>query len=231
MLPPDVWVIIGSMLKPRHLSRLLRTNKTLLRLLVDNEEYWTRVAAHLVWRGSEGMELNSREFPEASDMLPVEEHNLYYLIGLDCGYKRGMDLFIERIQLTIDARSVLPNDPGPWWAEFQLIPTLRERTVKFYLETSGQHWFGMFLPAIRGDEKEISMRELARRVTEQDWVARNRDVTRMIIKDFVCRMEDANIPAASKRFCFRQLGSLLWRLAADGDEISPAEIGMNMCLF
>jgi hypothetical protein len=230
-LTPDIWSLIGSMLKPRHLAKLLRTNKA-LRETLDNEGYWTRVAAHLVWRGSDSMELHTREFPEDSDLLPVlEEHNLYYMLGLENGYKWGMDLFIERIQTTIDTYSALPDGPGPWWAQFLTIPSLRDKTIKLFTETTGEHWYGCHLPRIKGDETEISMKELAKRVTEQDWIEGKSNPTRKLLKAFVCRIEDANIPAASKRYCFRELNTLFWRLAAEGPEISPTEIGMDICLF
>lgn len=230
-LTPDAWTNVGTCLKPRHLAKLLQTNKALCKVL-DNETYWTRVAAHLVWRGSDCLELHTREFPEEEDRLPVlEEHNLYYMLGLERGYKWGIDLFIDRIQAAIDAYSTLPDGPGPWWAEFKVIPSLRDRTVKFYTETTGQHWYGIHLPYIKGDEQQISMKELAKRVTEQDWIRGKSDTTRKILKAFVCKMEDADIPPASKRYCFRELNTLFWRLAANGLEIAPTEIGMDICLF
>ena len=230
-LTPDAWTTIGSMLKPRHLAKLLRTNKA-LRQILDTEAYWTRVAAHLVWRGSESMELHSEEFPEEEDRLPVLKGvNLYYLLGLDSGYKHGMDLFIDRIQQTIDAYSTLPDEAGAWWAGFNAIAGLRERTVKLYVETTGKHWYGMFLPQITGDEHTVSMKELAKRVTEQDWVKGKSDPTRKLLKDFVCRMEDADLTPASKRFFFREIGKLFWRITANGGEVAPTEIGMDICLF
>ena len=82
-LQEDVWRSVSLHLKPRHLSKLMLTCKTMLRC-VDTDQYWTRVAAHLVCRGCDWMELHSEEFPEETDVLkPISEVNLYYLIGLD----------------------------------------------------------------------------------------------------------------------------------------------------
>ena len=228
MLTSDTWLIVGTMLKPRHLSKLMRTNKTLLGLL-DNEEYWTRVATHLVWRGDKRLELNSRKFTEMADLLPAEEHNLYYMIGLDRGYKWGMDRFIQRVQMAIEANSsILPD--GHWWKELKLAPTLRSKTVKFY-ESTGESWLGTFLPTVKGDEQDISMKELARRVTEQDWINGRSDPMQKLIKDFVCRMEDADMSPASKRFFFRELDTLFWSIQVSGENLQPLEVGMYICLF
>jgi hypothetical protein len=94
MIPADTWVLIGLHLKPRYLSRLLRTCKR-VKMLVDNNNYWTRVAAHRIWRTCESMEIE--DVASNDDVLPRIEHNLLHMIGLDHGYFWTMELFFRRL--------------------------------------------------------------------------------------------------------------------------------------
>jgi hypothetical protein len=232
-LTHDMWAYVGSMLRPRHLFRLMRTNKA-IKAIIDNEEYWTKVAAHLVWRGCELMELHQVDHPGPERLLPsVHDVNLYYLLGLDRGYLWGMDLFLQRINETIALYSKLPTGTGAWMSEFVPIKCLRDRTVKFYVETSGVNVCGTFIPKIQGDEDRITMKELARRITHQDWGRRERDSTFTLTKRFVCNIEDAPIAASSKRFVLQELHKLLWGLAMEENTnfLGPVELAQDICLF
>ncbi len=96
-LPDEIWVQIGLHLKPRHLAKLIRVSKK-MKKLVDNDAYWTRVAAHAVWRQKECLELRSWE---GENFAPIEV-NLYDMLALDRGYFWGMELFLGRLNETID---------------------------------------------------------------------------------------------------------------------------------
>ena len=235
-LSDDAWGHVGLHLKPRHLSKLMRTCKR-VRLAVDTDRYWTRAAAHLVWRGSEYMELHSREFPSADDLLPPvdEAYNLYYLVGLDRGYYHGMEMFLRRIQETISVYGRVPGYQGGWWAEFHGVEGLRNRTVKLYVETAAPCWFGTKLPKLEGDEDRIDMKEMARRVTILDWVqsktGQRSEWPRM--RKFVCDLEDDPMPAVYKRRIFRKLHKLVWALmdAETGDELPTSVVAGDICIF
>jgi hypothetical protein len=228
-LSDDMWAQVGLHLKPRHLLKLMGTCKRVWRA-VDTEEYWTRVAAHLVWRASEHMELNSREYPLDDDRMPPisEAHNLYYLIGLDCGYHHGMELFLRRIQETIDAygRPGEEEDeegPGQWFAGFHGVPGLRERTIRMFTENVYEGWHGTRLPRLQGDEDRIPMKELARRATLQEWTdhrKRGWPTMRKIVFD----MEDEPTSGVYKRRIFRKLRRLVWGLTdLDAEKGGPGE--------
>ena len=83
--------------RPRYLAKLLQTSKNVQRL-VDNNQYWTRVAAHQVWQSFECMDIN--DSPATEDVLPWPgiEHNLMHMLGLDQGYFWTMQLFFWRLE-------------------------------------------------------------------------------------------------------------------------------------
>lgn len=241
LLSDDMWAQVGLHVKPRHLFKLMLTCKR-IRRAVDTERYWTRVAAHLVWRGSEHMELVSREHPMTDDRMPPidEAYNLYYLIGLDRGYYHGMEMFLRRIQETIDAygRPEEEEEPGPWFAKFHEIVGLRERTIRMYAETTGLDWFGWRMPTLQGDESRISMKELARRMTVFEWVDRTKAARNgwPRMQRFVFEMEDDPMPSVYKRRIFRQLNRLVWGLLEfDLEEeqapMIPMLLTMEACIF
>lgn len=248
VLYADGWRSVGLHLKPRHLFRLMLTCKSICSH-VDNETYWTRVAAHLVWRGCEWLELHSREFPEDTDVLPpIPESNLYYMIGLERGYYWGMERFLQRIQEVMDfyCTSVEPEqgdkEEVQWIRDIMALPSLRERTIKYYLDSAeGRHgdyqtckedkWLSR-VPRLKGDEDGISMKVLAKRVTHEDWIkGKNRAWSRRM-KAFVCSIEDCDMPARHKQFFSRELSRLIWDMVAvDGVELSPTEMALDVCLF
>jgi hypothetical protein len=94
MLSHDTWMQIGLHLKPRHLAKLLRTSKS-MKNIVDNEAYWTRVAAHAAWHDCCLMDLHPMD--RGFERLQPMQHNLYYMIWLDRGYYWSMERFFERI--------------------------------------------------------------------------------------------------------------------------------------
>jgi len=78
-LPHDVVRHIGLHLKPRHLYRLMRACRRLLRI-VDCDAYWERAAAHAVLRHVNGLD-------------PLA-HSLFHLVNVD--YRASIDTVIQR---------------------------------------------------------------------------------------------------------------------------------------
>ena len=131
MLPPDAWVLIGLHLKPRYLAKLLRTSKSVQRL-VDNHQYWTRVAAHQVWRSFEGMEIDDSQSPE--DVLPRIEHNLMHMLGLEHSYLWTMELFFRRLDDVIAYYAVHDQEVyRPFWESLKP-KSLEEKTRSWMIE-------------------------------------------------------------------------------------------------
>jgi len=96
-LPDDVWRQIGLHLKPRHLRNLMATNKH-IKSVVDNENYWARVAFHLVWRHVDDMELVLVCIEQAECLrLPHPVGDLCRLTYVPDGYKAGVDQMFARV--------------------------------------------------------------------------------------------------------------------------------------
>ena len=201
MLPPDAWVLIGLHLKPRYLAKLLRTSKSVQRL-VDNHQYWTRVAAHQVWRSFEGMEID--DSPSAVDVLPPIEHNLMHMLGLDRGYYWTMELFFRRLD---DAIAYYAGhdleEYRPFWESLKGMP-LDEKTRAWMIERlrplSPPHAVELTIAA-----HERTMKEIAKHEIEDTMADNDRRLNR-----FVCAMEDDPMPPMYKRAFFRKLDAILW---------------------
>lgn len=97
MLPDDVWRQVGLHLKPRHLVKLMATSKHIFSI-VDNENYWARVAFHLIWR-----EVYEMEFVLVCEeqvhclQLPIFIGDPYYLSCVYNGYKWAIDQIFARV--------------------------------------------------------------------------------------------------------------------------------------
>jgi hypothetical protein len=93
-LGPELVMMIARHLLPRHLYKLMQTSK-FVKKTVDTEEYWERVALHSVFRHydiTEIMECDEKDrvFPKLS--------GLYYLVNLEHGYCKTMDIIIARVR-------------------------------------------------------------------------------------------------------------------------------------
>ena len=221
-------------LKPRHLSKLMRTSKA-IRTWVDGDYYWTRVVLHLLCRRCSWMELHSAEFPEDTDVLtPLKTtENLFFLVGLDKGYFWGMETFLARVQEAIEYYSDKPEDPCYWLASFKDIGSLRDKAVKFYLKgifMSEGEWTSD-LPKLKGDEKVVPMKELAKRLTYNVWIKGRDKGWKKLMKEFVRKIEDHSMPSEFKRFFSRELSLLLWKTIAEGVEVCVSEVAMEICIF
>ena len=135
VLSRDIWTIIGLHLRPRHLVRLMQTCKT-INMVVNNETYWTRVAAHLQWRNCQLMDLSSSQ--------------LYFMNGLECGYYAGMNEFLEYMDDVI-------QDEFP---EYQSLDLRMRVVTSFKDELIKHHDTG----SMQGDENQITMKTFTRRL-------------------------------------------------------------------
>jgi len=135
VLPREIWTIIGLHLRPRHLVKLMLTCKT-INMAVNNEMYWTRVAAHVQWRNCQFMDLSSSQ--------------LYFMNGLECGYYAGMNEFLEYMDDVI-------QDEFP---EYQILD-LRMRVVTRFKDELVKYHDPV---SMQGDENQITMKTFTRRL-------------------------------------------------------------------
>ena len=219
LLSDEVWTLIGFHLKPRHLATLMRASKA-VRAAVDNEAYWTRVAAHLVWRNCGTMEVYSGPKRDPWDILPPPAMNLYYLNGLDVGYAQAMDTFIRRIDVMMTACTQRGDD----WTEYQATD-LRTRTVMLLKD----HITHKAIPMkMIGDEDSASMKELAKRVATRS--ARDGKAYQMTRK-FVNELDDHPMPACFKREIMGKLGGLLLGLFDESPSLDTFDLHDEICKF
>jgi len=101
-LGPELLFSIACHLKPRHLSRLMRTSKT-IKAAVDTEEYWARVAVHIVYmefRKGNGDLRRAHDLPSTAR----------YLVNMEYGYCEAIDWFINAMRGLI--KTGLEYHPG-----------------------------------------------------------------------------------------------------------------------
>jgi len=135
ILPREIWTLIGLHLRPRHLVKLMLTCKT-INMAVNNETYWTRVAAHLQWRSCEFIDTSSS--------------SLYFMNGLEYGYYAGMNNFLKYMEDVI-------QDKFP---EYQALD-LRMRTVTRFKDELAKY---NDTASMQGDEDIITMKVLSERL-------------------------------------------------------------------
>ena len=100
-LTPEISTEIILHLQPRHVYKLMRTNRAMYEQCTS-KVYWERVAFHLAFRGHI---FNSKII-----------HDLYDMALLRMGYKRAMDTFIEAVRQDIHA------SPNVYWADKDVKP-------------------------------------------------------------------------------------------------------------
>lgn len=225
VLSDDVWVQIGLHLKPRHLFKLMCTNKR-VKLLVDNEVYWTRVAAHLLLRDHWMLESHApheRGFGSEACLPPFESKH-YYMVGLDQGYFRAMEYFMHRIEASIEAYSLLGDQH-----DLAYITRIRESGKGLGLEG---------LVHARKPGKHVlttdTMKELARYETISFWKTGKQEhigESWPNIQKFLCQLEDDPMPAKYKRHVFRSM----WEAFGEGMMLysngKKPFIGTDLCIF
>ena len=219
-VPPDIWVLIGLHLKPRYLVKLMQTSKV-IKKVVDSENYWTRVAAHLFWRDRDCMEVFT--FEDSQDVLPRIKHNLYYMLGLDHGYFWGMERFFQRLDEMILHYSLndVTEEYRAWWIALQGM-SLKEKTLEYM--KSDSMTIGKRLPA----DFHVSLLDMKEQAKKQ----MIQDQGKSTINKFVCEMEDDPMPNKYKRQFFRKLDRVLWESqeeALHGN--SHIDLAFDICKF
>ena len=200
-IPQDTWVLIGLHLKPRHLFKLLVSCKTVNRL-VDNNGYWTRVAAHQVWRDFEGLEIDDKAGDD--DVFPRIEHNLTHMLGLEHGYFWSMERFFQRLDEVIQYYSANGLESNrDFWASLACM-SLEEKTRVWLIDRTRLEQGFSIEPRLVSTRVE-SMKEVAKEEMEVELHNSDRRFNR-----FVCEMEDSPMPLQYKREFFRKLDGLLW---------------------
>ena len=225
-LSDDVWVHIGLHLKPRHLSKLMRTCKRINRL-VDNETYWTRVVGHLALRDSWILDLSPPCGESAISSVigiadfPKLDPGLYFLVGLDQGYYLGLQQFFQGISNSIQWFSTSGDEDDRAWFVEKQGQTLQELILEYAVDKWRR-------PATD------SMKDFAKDATIEFWVT---DKTHLQgcwpgLQKFLIDLEDDPMPAVYKRRIFRKMfdsfgGSLqLWCGPS-----SSAFVVSDLCIF
>jgi len=215
----ELFAFIGQHLRPRKLYLLMQTNKQIL-ASVEQDSYWTRVAAHLVWRGCESMEVEDYTYKDVHDQLPQPTFNMYHLNGADQGYCKAMDAFVARIGQMI----ALPAPEGQdLWRSFRG-RSVREQTIMQYQATHDDFGMGPLW-----DEGTITMKQLAKRIV-CSWPLSGNQKRR---KAFVDDLEDHPMPARYKREIMQKLHTLLWEWehASGSHHTCAAKIAQDICHF
>jgi hypothetical protein len=206
LVPHDTWMQIGLHLKPRHLSKLMLTSKT-IHNIVDNDAYWTRVAAHAVWHECCLLDVDPLNF--GFERLPPLKHNIYYMLALDRGYYWSMQCFFERMEECIAFYANTTSDEDArhkeWCLQLKSM-TLAERTMTrirvrgYDTDTDGLETM-----------KAVAKSEFARTMLYNN--SGRSAQTSACINKFMRVMDDDPTPAAHKRAIFKKLDDFLYELA------------------
>jgi hypothetical protein len=207
-----LWIQIALHLKPRYLAKLMQTCKYLNELLgAQNKDYWTRVAAHTVWRYHDAVEVMTIRSP--ADVLPpiAQDQNLFYMLALDHGYFWGMELFFKRMDETIQHYSVndTTQDYCDWWAALKAM-TLEGKTRWMMKE------IGMQVDA------NTSMKDFVKQHTLKTLSSIDKPFNK-----FLCDIEDDPMPPVFKRRLMRRLEDCLWSSC----ETDPSDLACRICKF
>jgi hypothetical protein len=100
-LGPELLFSIACHLKPRHLYKLMQTSKT-IKAAVDTEEYWARVAVHIVL-----MQFRWNDEFRSMGRLPA---TIRYLVNDYCGYSKSIDCCINAMRAFM--KNGLKDHPG-----------------------------------------------------------------------------------------------------------------------
>jgi hypothetical protein len=221
-LSDDTWAHVGLHLKPRHLSKLLRTCKRVNRV-VDNEAYWTRVVAHLVLRESYLADIDRPcgEKVPYCEYLPAADPSLYFMVGLEQSYYQSMQCFLQRIP---DMLVEFVKEGGAY--EQALAAKTQGLTLEqLTLDCAMRKW----TPDSDG------MKGFAKAATIEFWVTdktKRYDFKWPKLQRFLIDMEDDPMPVVYKRRIFRKmydaLGDCLHLYC--GLHTDPS-VGSDLCIF
>lgn len=115
---PDLVTLVQMHLSPRHLYKLMQTSSGVKQVLLDNEEYWSRVAAHLIWREH----VIHCPFFNDEDTTKHPQAYLYKMQNLRTGYKSSMDEFFELIKAKMQEAHPAYEDPDFPLDEDEVLP-------------------------------------------------------------------------------------------------------------
>lgn len=158
-LPIDVWPLVAQHLKPRHAWKLLGVSRTANRG-VDTEEYWARVALHMVMHGDYGMEL---DFPPCR-RLPDPMKGVHTMRFVTGGYAAAMKFFVNRVRqmlaLPIQAVANAGREQFALYADAPLADIVR-MYYQYYAELLPDHAEWVKLKALfeRAGSEVISMKQ------------------------------------------------------------------------
>ena len=220
----DAVMHIQMHLKPRHMLKLMLTCKQAAKILNENEEYWTRVAAHAIFRDCEAMEIvycftsptldmTEDKINDWKRLLPFHitpgtpsnhgdcvDINFYDLTALDKGYYWTMERFFERLNLMMQ----IYTEDGKWdWSEYKGL-SLKKQTQLYYRINCFQ--LSGFMP---NDKEEFDMKEMAGNAYRTMYTRPNDDA----VLDFLHEIDDnPHMPEWCKRQVMRGLKKLFYEI-------------------
>jgi hypothetical protein len=195
-LTPELWAMVSLHLKPRHLSKLMLTNKQ-IKAAVDVDPYWARVAAHLMWRNEEMLELSDDEDMQSYRSLPPPCPNLFYLVNAQGGYYQGMECFLLRLRQLLAQGYTFSEK----WGEFADAPL--PAIVRLYDRFRA---IDMDEDELFDKDEELSMKQIAQRECAQ---MAPQDPS---LREFVHTIEDDPMPAEHKRRFMEALDVMMWKM-------------------
>lgn len=216
-------------LKPRHLAKLLQTCKYMNMMLGTNNEYWTRVAAHLVWRDQTECINNYDNFTIHSDRF---RNRLYDMVNLPHGYKFAMDEFIViiRKEMASDEHDFDDDedgkDPFKWkaCADAPLDVKVRVGMKTFIAWGQGCGY------ATEADTL-LPMREIARKIAVEtaSWMREGKSgrakERHMGMVRYINEMDDDNtIPISTKQRLMRGLVNAMTTIEPVSSDISSIHV-------
>ena len=237
MFSPELWVLIGLHLKPRHAIKLIKTCKELQKL-VDNETYWTRVYSHLVWRDCDALEIKGGTsdgilFPDNGIDFPRIEEGLYNMIGLERGYYWSMQRFFQRIDEAIEFYSKNRSDCSSeedreWWAALKPM-SMAERAKACMIKENN-----LQIAPDATTMKDLARVEMRKSICVNNWNPSQTAAEERNFNKFVCEIEDDPMPAKYKRMMLRKIAALFWHRWDTEGVMSPlraTDAALMMCKF
>jgi hypothetical protein len=180
-LGPELIMMIARHLLPRHFYKLMQTSKY-VKNTIDTEEYWERVALYYVFRNFEITEImycddKDRIFPKLS--------GLYYLVNLEHGYNKTMDIIVARVR---DIMGRDYDDDGSWKplvnAPIAMLVRAGEREM-----CNGLGWgFGMSTIRFYKEHPAVTMKDVAKREVDLNMV--HDTPSRRKLRKFQHKMDD-----------------------------------------
>ncbi len=94
-LDTEILATIAKHLKPQHLYKLMQTCRS-VKNAVDNEQYWERLALHVIFRHHAKMETENINYGEKRIFPQLK--GLHNLLNLEHGYCKTLDIIESRVR-------------------------------------------------------------------------------------------------------------------------------------